>query len=157
MIIDTLYSLLIKNGLLTAFVLVGLTMWLSNWVSSKLTRGYVHGSAIAIAAGLLFAYMGGKVSGGQQGLADIELFAGIGIMGGAMFRDFAIVATAFGAGLHDLRPGWSLRMHCISWRAPRSRGPSSSSLIGGDGRTTPRSGRSAERTRPPTEDQTCRA
>ena len=103
MIIDTLYALLIKNGLLTAFVVVGLTMWLSNWVSSNLTRGHVHGSAIAIAAGLLFAYIGGKASGGQQGLADIELFAGIGIMGGAMFRDFAIVATAFGAGLHDLR------------------------------------------------------
>ena len=103
MIIDTLYPLLIKNGLLTAFVVVGLTMWLSNWVSRTVTRGHVHGSAIAIAAGLVFAYLGGKASGGQQGLADIELFAGIGIMGGAMFRDFAIVATAFGAGLHDLR------------------------------------------------------
>ena len=103
MMIDALYLLLIKNGLLTAFVVVGITMWLCNWVSKYLTRGYVHGSAIAIAVGLLFAYLGGKVTGGQQGLADIQLFAGIGIMGGAMFRDFAIVATAFGAGLHDLR------------------------------------------------------
>jgi len=103
MIIETAYSILVKNGLLTAFVLVGIIMWLSNWVSRNLTRGHIHGSAIAIAAGLLLAYLGGKSSGGQRGLADIELFAGIGIMGGAMFRDFAIVATAFGAGLNDLR------------------------------------------------------
>jgi malonate transporter MadM subunit len=31
------------------------------------------------------------------------LLAGIGVLGGAMFRDFAIVATAFGARLEDLR------------------------------------------------------
>jgi malonate transporter MadM subunit len=103
MITDSLYALLIKNGLLTAFVIVGLTLWLSNWVSKNLTRGHIHGSAIAIAAGLVFAYLGGKATGGKQGLADIEVFAGIGIMGGAMFRDFAIVATAFGAGLDDLK------------------------------------------------------
>lgn len=103
MILDTLYALLIKNGLLTAFVVVGVTLWLSNWVSARITRGYIHGSAIAITAGLVFAYLGGAATGGRQGLADIELFAGIGIMGGAMFRDFAIVATAFGAGLGDLR------------------------------------------------------
>ena len=36
-----------------------------------------------------------RVTGGQKGLADLPLFTGIGLMGGAMLRDFAIVATAF--------------------------------------------------------------
>jgi malonate transporter MadM subunit len=43
------------------------------------------------------------VTGGDQGLADFSLLAGVGVMGGAMFRDFAIVATAFGADLDALK------------------------------------------------------
>jgi malonate transporter MadM subunit len=57
--------------------------------------GRVHGSAIAIVIGLALAYWGGVRTGGHQGLADLSLFSGIGLMGGAMLRDFAIVATAF--------------------------------------------------------------
>jgi malonate transporter MadM subunit len=68
-----------------------------------LTRGHIHGSAIAIAIGLVLAYLGGSMTGGTQGLADVSLLAGVGIMGGAMFRDFAIVATAFGADLDALK------------------------------------------------------
>jgi malonate transporter MadM subunit len=68
-----------------------------------LTRGHIHGSAIAIAIGLVLAYLGGSMTGGTQGLADLSLLAGVGIMGGAMFRDFAIVATAFGADLDALK------------------------------------------------------
>ncbi len=70
-------------------------MWISLLISKRLTAGRVHGSAIAIVAGLALAYVGGVVSGGQKGLADIPVFAGIGLLGGAMLRDFAIVATAF--------------------------------------------------------------
>jgi malonate transporter MadM subunit len=72
-------------------------------VSAKLTRGHIHGSAIAIAAGLALAWYGGIASGGSKGIADLPLLAGVGIMGGAMFRDFAIVATAFGAELEALK------------------------------------------------------
>jgi len=64
-------------------------------LSRRLTFGRIQGSAIAILIGLGLAYWGGIHSGGQKGLADIPLFAGIGLMGGAMMRDFAIVATAF--------------------------------------------------------------
>jgi malonate transporter MadM subunit len=63
----------------------------------------LHGSAIAITLGLVLAYFGGQVKGGTQGIADFSLLAGVGVMGGAMFRDFAIVATAFGADLSALR------------------------------------------------------
>jgi malonate transporter MadM subunit len=75
----------------------------SYWISGRFTGGRVHGSAIAIALGLVLAYAGGVASGGSTGLADVPLFAGVGILGGAMFRDFAIVATAFGAELEALK------------------------------------------------------
>src|SRR5450830_1898377 len=83
------------NGLVTAFAVVGLIMLVSVALSKYLTLGRVHGSAIAIVIGLGLAYWGGVHSGGHKGLADLSLFGGIGLMGGAMLRDFAIVATAF--------------------------------------------------------------
>ncbi len=103
MIPEALAKVLTANALITAFVFVGALVWISYWISAKLTRGHLHGSAIAIAAGLVLAWYGGSVSGGDRGLADIPLLAGVGIMGGAMFRDFAIVATAFGAELEVLK------------------------------------------------------
>ena len=103
MLIDTLEAVLVKNGLITAFVFVGILVWISYEISARLTRGRIHGSAIAIALGLALAYIGGSMTGGSQGLADFSVLAGVGIMGGAMFRDFAIVATAFGAELEALR------------------------------------------------------
>lgn len=53
--------------------------------------------------GLVLAYFGGSVTGGSKGIADIPLFAGMGLVGGAMFRDFAIVSTAFGADLREIK------------------------------------------------------
>ena len=103
MILDSLQRVLSANSLITAFMFVGTIIWLSYLISARLTRGQVHGSAIAIALGLVLAWYGGLTTGGNTGLADIPLFAGIGIMGGAMFRDFAIVATAFGADLGALK------------------------------------------------------
>ncbi|HVR54317.1 MAG TPA: malonate transporter subunit MadM [Pseudorhodoferax sp.] len=84
-----------QNGLVAAFALVGVVMLVSVQLSKRLTMGRVHGSAIAIVIGLALAYWGGVRTGGHQGLADLSLFSGIGLMGGAMLRDFAIVATAF--------------------------------------------------------------
>ena len=49
------------------------------------------------------SYIGGLYSGGQKGLVDIPLFAGLGLLGGAMLRDFAIVATAFGVSVEELK------------------------------------------------------
>lgn len=93
--LQMLQKVVAHNGLVTSFALVGLIMWISSIASRKLTFGRVHGSAIAILAGLALAYVGGAFTGGEKGLADVPLFAGIGLMGGAMLRDFAIVATAF--------------------------------------------------------------
>jgi len=103
MLIESFRDVLEGNGLVVAFVFVGLLVALSYWLSARLTRGRIHGSAIAITLGLALAYVGGRVTGGSRGLADFGLLAGVGLMGGAMLRDFAIVATAFGASLDALR------------------------------------------------------
>ena len=92
---DMLSHLFIANGLLVAFAVVGLIMWFSHSISKRLTFGRIHGSAIAIVIGLVLAFIGGFTTGGEKGLADVPMLAGIGLMGGAMLRDFAIVATAF--------------------------------------------------------------
>jgi malonate transporter MadM subunit len=102
-IIDVLENVLSKNGIITAFLFVGIIVWFSYWLTEKLTQGRLHGSAIAIALGLLLAYVGGLFTGGSNGIADISIFTGVAILGGAMFRDFAIVATAFGANLETIK------------------------------------------------------
>lgn len=96
-----------KNALIPALVIVALLLATSNWQAARLLRGQIHGSAIAISLGLLLAYWGGVATGGSNGLADVSFFTGLGVLGGAMFPDFAIVATAFGADLDALkRAGW---------------------------------------------------
>lgn len=95
---DIIDQLIAKNGLVFAFLFVGLIMCLSHWASSKFTKGKIPGAAIAIFAGLGMAYLGG-----EKGIADIPLFAGMAVLGGAMFRDFAIVATAMGANFKEIK------------------------------------------------------
>jgi len=96
-----------ENGLVTAFAVVGLVMLVSGVISRKMTCGRVQGSAIAILIGLALAYVGGKISGGSKGLADLALFSGVGLMGGNMLRDFAIVATAFEVHAEEAKKaGW---------------------------------------------------
>ena len=96
-----------ENGLVAAFALVGLIVLASGFISRRLTFGRVQGSAIAILLGLALAYVGGKMSGGTKGLADLAWFSGIGLMGGNMLRDFAIVATAFEVHPEEARrAGW---------------------------------------------------
>jgi len=95
--------LLAKYSLVTAFAVVGAMVWFSYLISDRLTRGRLHGSAIAILLGLLLAYVGGLLTGGKKGIADVEVLSGIGVMGGAMLRDLAIVATAFGVRMEEFR------------------------------------------------------
>lgn len=100
---DMLETVFVRNNLIVAFAVVGVTIWISYFFANKLTKGRIHGSAIAIALGLVAAYFGGVVAGGSKGVADIALLGGIGLMGGGMLRDFAIVATAFGVQLKELK------------------------------------------------------
>lgn len=43
------------------------------------------------------------ILGGEKGIVDVSLFSGIGILGGAMLRDFAIIATGFGVRVEELK------------------------------------------------------
>ncbi len=100
---NELFKVLTANQLIVAFAIVGIVIWFSYRLSNTLTGGRIHGSAIAIVIGLVLAWVGGHQTGGSKGIADIELFAGIGVMGGAMLRDFAIVATAFGVDWNEIK------------------------------------------------------
>jgi len=100
---DVIETVFLRNNLVVAFAVVGVVLWLSYVLAEKLTAGRIHGSAIAIAIGLLAAWWGAETTGGSRGVADITFLGGIGLMGGGMLRDFAIVATAFGVHLDELK------------------------------------------------------
>ena len=91
-------KLIEKNGFVFAFLVVGVIMYLSYLASKKLTNNKIPGAAIAISAGLVLAYFGGK-----KGIADIPLFSGMALLGGSMMRDFTIVATAMGASFSEIK------------------------------------------------------
>jgi malonate transporter MadM subunit len=92
-----------KNGLIFAFLVTGAVMFISAVLSEKLTNKKIPSSAIAIILGLVMAYIGGAVTGGDKGISDIKIFSGFGLMGGSMFRDFTIVSTAMGASFIVMR------------------------------------------------------
>jgi malonate transporter MadM subunit len=93
--------------LVTAFAFVGLIVVLSNFAARHLTGGRVAGSAIAVLSGLALAYLGGAITGKTKGLADIAAFSGLALMGGAMMRDFTIVATASEVHVDEAKKaGW---------------------------------------------------
>jgi malonate transporter MadM subunit len=100
---EIIENVFVRNSLIVAFAAVGVVMWFSYFLADRLTNGRIHGSAIAIALGLVAAYFGGVATGGNTGVADVALLGGIGLMGGGMMRDFAIVATAFGVHLSELK------------------------------------------------------
>ena len=102
-ILNIVMKVVAKNGLINAFVIVGVITWLSYAASKHLTKGRIHGSAIAIVAGLVLAYVGGITTGGKHGISDVAFFSGIGLMGGSMLRDFCIIATAYGIKLGALK------------------------------------------------------
>jgi len=100
---ELLTRLLDKNGLVLGFALVAVITWASVTIGARIFRNRIPGSAIAIFAGLVLAWIGGSITGGNHGLSDIGLFSGIGLLGGTMFRDFTVVATASGASFSEIR------------------------------------------------------
>ncbi|MEO2147635.1 MAG: malonate transporter subunit MadM, partial [Flavobacteriaceae bacterium] len=69
---EILEKIIEMNGLIFAFLFVGLIMFLSFWISKNLLRGKIPGAAIAILIGLGLAFLGDK-----KGISDIPIFAGI--------------------------------------------------------------------------------
>lgn len=101
-IMGIISGIMSSYGLVMSFAVIGVVMWISYGIS-KLTKGRIHGSAIAIVLGLVLAFIGGITTGGSKGLSDVSLFSGLGVMGGSMLRDFAIISTAFGARLEEIK------------------------------------------------------
>ncbi len=99
---DIIVGLFTDNAFVMSFLIVGVIAMLAN-VVSKLTGGRIHSSAIAIFLGLVLAYIGGKVTGGSKGLADVTIFTGVGVLGASTLRDFTIVSTSFGAKLSEIK------------------------------------------------------
>lgn len=93
----------LTNNLIIAFLFVGITMIASDFVGRKLLKGKIHSSAIAILCGLILAFISGRFAGGHTGVADIEVLTGVGLFGSAMFRDFTIISTAYGASLKEFK------------------------------------------------------
>jgi len=105
--LQMLEKTIVDNPLVTAFAFIGIVIWISNQASRYLTRGRIAGSAIAVLAGLALAYWGGAITGKAKGLADIAQFSGLALMGGAMMRDFTIVATASEVHVDEAKKaGW---------------------------------------------------
>lgn len=86
------------NDLIFAFLVVGVIMFVSYWLSDRLTGKKIPGAAIAIVAGLILAFFGGS-----KGIAEIPVFSGMALLGGAMMRDFSVVATAMGASYSEIK------------------------------------------------------
>ena len=91
-------ELIDKNGLVFAFLVVGIIMAISYWVAAKWFHNKIPGVALAILAGLSLASFGG-----EKGISSIPIFGGMALLGGAMLRDFAVVATAMGADLSKIK------------------------------------------------------
>lgn len=102
-ILKIVNNIFLKNSLIVAFLTVGIITFFSYALSKHIFKNKIHGSSIAIITGLVIAYVGGLLSGGNKGIADVPTLAGIGVLGGAMMRDFTIVSTAFGADLNELK------------------------------------------------------
>jgi malonate transporter MadM subunit len=100
---DYIYTFLSKNGLVVAFLVTGLIIFTSDFLSKILTKNKIPGSAIAIFLGLVLAYFGGVITQGTKGIADISELSGFSLMGGNMFRDFAIVSTAMGVSFSVIK------------------------------------------------------
>ncbi|MFP4589058.1 MAG: malonate transporter subunit MadM [Candidatus Bipolaricaulota bacterium] len=94
----------LANDLIVAIALIALIMVITKKAAKLLGEERIA-SALALIVGLILAYLGGILTGGENGLADIRFFngAGIGLLGSGMLRDYTIVSTAFEAKLEKLR------------------------------------------------------
>lgn len=105
---NDLIKLLDKNGLVFAFLIVGIIMYASYYIGKKLTNNKIPGAAIAISIGLIIAYFGG-----EKGVASIPAFSGMALLGGSMLRDFAIVSTAMGASFSEIKKTGLIGLLCL--------------------------------------------
>ena len=109
-----LNSFLGGGSIVTGFLFSGVIILISDIISKKLTKNRIHPSAIAIFFGLVLAYVGGVITGGEKGLGDVAAFSGLGILGGSALRDFTIIASSYGASIEEVKKcGWACPISLI--------------------------------------------
>tara|TARA_B100000768_G_scaffold180327_1_gene199980 strand:+ start:932 stop:1669 length:738 start_codon:yes stop_codon:yes gene_type:complete len=86
------------NGLVFAFFIVGVIMYLSYLFSKKILNNIIPGAAIAIIIALFLAFLGE-----EKGVANLPYMGGMAILGGSMLRDFSVVATAIGVDVSKIK------------------------------------------------------
>lgn len=86
------------NGLIFAFFIVGVIMYLSYLFSKKVLNNMIPGAAIAIIIALILAFMGE-----DRGISNLPYMGGMAILGGSMLRDFSVVATAMGVDISKIK------------------------------------------------------
>lgn len=101
-VVELITGVITRNSLVMSFVVVGVLVLAGNWLAG-LIRNRRMGFAIAIVLGLALALWSGSVTDKARGIADFPMWAGFGVLGGAMIRDYAIIATAFGAKIEELK------------------------------------------------------
>lgn len=99
---DIFLGIFKSYGLVAAFGAVALIMLVSYKIADLIGQKRM-GSAIAIVLALLLAYISGRFTSGAKGISDIEMFAGFSLLGGGMLRDFAIISTAYGVKMENLK------------------------------------------------------
>lgn len=105
---NDLIKLLDKNGLVFAFLIVSVIMYVSYYIGKKITNNKIPGAAIAISFGLIIAYYGG-----EKGIASVPAFSGMALLGGSMLRDFSIVSTAMGASFTEIKKTGFIGLLCL--------------------------------------------
>ncbi|MGE4528911.1 MAG: malonate transporter subunit MadM [Rhodospirillaceae bacterium] len=92
-----------KNGLVIAFGIVGIMTYIAWYISKRLLKGRLDFAAAAVILSLILAYIGGVVTHGKHGIADVPFFASMGLMGGGMMLNYTLISTAYGARLEELK------------------------------------------------------
>ena len=98
-------TLFVKYALVWAFLIVGVIYLVSWYINKIIFRGKFNNFTIAMLIAMVLSLIAGSKTGGTHGLADIKIFSGLGLLGGSMLRDYAIVATAYGAKIEEIKKG----------------------------------------------------
>ena len=92
---ECLMKVISGYGLISGFAIIGATMWISYWLSDKLTKGRLHGSAVAILIG---------ATGFGVSVDELKRAGMVGVLAlfiGVLASFVAGVAVAFAFGYTD--------------------------------------------------------
>ncbi|WP_321345221.1 malonate transporter subunit MadM [Breoghania sp.] len=99
----TIMKIVGSYGMVTTFAVLGIMTIIATYLSKNVLKGRIDPSALAVIMALILAYIGGAATGGKRGISDVTFFAGMGFVGGGMWLNYTLIATAYGAKLEELK------------------------------------------------------